>query len=129
MRPGGGCALLILASPGHKAAKECTKLCYEGVDSTRSAGRQWGPSLRAGSDLVQGHVGSRAEKKVTPLFFRVSEMQLNLEQNIWAVLALLGLFMLFPTHISDQKQIVHWSRSLRHLHTGSTSGLDSPRDG
>jgi len=32
------------------------------------------------------------------LFFRDAEMQLNLGQNIWAVLA---LFMLFPTHISD----------------------------
>lgn len=30
-------------------------------------------------------------------------MQLNLGQNIWAVLA---LFMLFPTHLSDEKQIM-----------------------
>lgn len=42
-----------------------------------------------------------------PLFFSASEMQLNLGQNLWAVLA---LFMLFPTHLSDKKQVMLWSQ-------------------
>lgn len=50
-------------------------LCYEGVDSTRSAGRQWDPFLGDGSDWIRGHGGSRAEEEeVIPLFFRASEM-------------------------------------------------------
>lgn len=73
-------------------------------------------------------MGSRAEEKVIPLSFGVSEMWLNLGQNIWAVLA---LFIPFPTHISDQKQIARLARVETQdvSYTGSTSGSDSPGDG
>lgn len=56
-------------------------------------------------------------------------MQLNLGQNIWAVLA---LFIFFPTYISDKKQIMllsHVETQGTGLHIGSTGGSDSPREG
>lgn len=73
--------------------------------------------------------GGAGQGRSSPLFFRASEVQLNLGQNIWAVLA---LFMFFPTHISDKKQIMllsHGETQGTGLHIGSTGGSDSPREG